>query len=224
MAGSELAGGSNGPALAELPLLNVLAPDVRELVVASFVPVRYEFGETVFAAGDPADGFYVLASGIARVFVVGDDGQEVSLNLLRDGDSFGEGGLLENSARTATVRAASDLECAAARRLDLPALVGCTPPWPTPSHYRRERVALADFLRVHSAFSLPPAGAIVSMLQALVVVESEAGELVVREGDPAGPLYIVEEGRLRAFQRSARAATTSATCAAGTSSASCRCT
>ena len=33
-------------------------------------------------------------------------------------------------------------------------------------------------------------------------VELEPGELVVREGDPGGPLFIVEEGRLRAFQGS----------------------
>jgi len=203
MASSELAGGSNEQALAELPLLSVLAADVRELVVASFVPVRYEFGETVFAAGDQPDGFYVLASGIARVFVVGDDGEEVSLNLLRAGDSFGEGGLLESSARTATVRAASDLE---ALRLDASifhALARLHPSVADALALQPRARRLADFLRVHSAFSRLPSSAIVSMLQALVVVESEAGELVVREGDPAGPLFIVEEGRLRAFQESA---------------------
>src|ERR1700688_2332656 len=115
MASTELTGGSDRQVLAELPLLGLLTPDVRELVVASFGPVRYEFGETIVAAGDPPDAFYVLRSGVARVLVVGDDGEEVSLNVLRAGDSFGEGGLLEGSPRTATVRAAGDVE---ALRLD----------------------------------------------------------------------------------------------------------
>ena len=203
MTSSELPGGPNEHALAELPLLNVLAPDVRELVVASLVPIRYEFGETVFASGDPPDGFYVLVSGIARVFVLGDDGQEVSLNLLHAGDSFGEAGLLDGSSRTATVRAASDLE---ALRLDasiFQALARLHPSVAEAFALQPRARRLADFLRVHSAFSRLPSAAIVSMLQALVVVEPEAGDLVVREGDPPGPLYIVEEGRLRAFQESA---------------------
>jgi len=203
MASSELTGGPTERALAELPLLSVLAPDIRELVVASFVPVRYEFGETVFAAEDLPDGFYVLVAGIARVFVLGDDGQEVSLNLLRAGDSFGEAGLLDGSSRTATVRAASDLE---ALRLDasiFQALARLHPSVAEAFALQPRARKLADFLRVHSAFSRLPSGAIVAMLQALVVVEPAAGELVVREGDPAGPLYIVEEGRLRAFQDSA---------------------
>ncbi len=102
-------------ALDELPLLTALAPEARELVVASFVRARYEFGETLVAAGDAPDGFYVVCSGMARVLVAGRDGEEVSLNLLRAGDSFGEVGLLDGSPRTATVRAASDVE---ALRLD----------------------------------------------------------------------------------------------------------
>ena len=40
----------------------------------------------------------------------GDDGQEVSLQLLHAGDSFGESGLLDGAPRTATVRAAAEVE------------------------------------------------------------------------------------------------------------------
>ena len=94
----------------DIPLLGGLAPDVRELVDASFVPVHYLFGETIFAAGDPADAFYVLGSGLARVVALADDGEEVSLALLRPGDTFGEAGLIDGSPRTATVRAAGDVD------------------------------------------------------------------------------------------------------------------
>ncbi len=202
MASTELTSGSNEQALKELPLLSVLAPDVRELVVASFVPVRYEFGETLVAAGDPPDGFYVLCSGIARVLVAGEDGDEVSLNLLREGDSFGEAGLLDGSPRSATVRAASDVQ---ALRLDasmFQALMRLNPSLGEAFALQPQARRLADFLRVHSAFSRLPGSAILPMLQALEVVEVEPGEFVVREGDPAGPLFIVQDGRLRASQGS----------------------
>ena len=40
-----------------------LPEELRTLVVESFVPLRFAFGETIFAAGDAPDGFYVLTSG-----------------------------------------------------------------------------------------------------------------------------------------------------------------
>jgi ABC-type bacteriocin/lantibiotic exporter with double-glycine peptidase domain/CRP-like cAMP-binding protein len=186
--------------VAELPLLGVLAPEVRALVVASFEPVRYEFGETIVAAGDPADGFYVLRSGVARALAVGDDGQEVSLHVLQPGDSFGESGLLNGAPRTATVRAAADVE---GLRLDASIFKALTRLHPSVEQafaLQARARRLAGFLRVHSAFSRLPEAAIVPMLRGLETVELDGGELAVREGDPAGPLFIVEHGRLHAFK------------------------
>jgi ABC-type bacteriocin/lantibiotic exporter with double-glycine peptidase domain/CRP-like cAMP-binding protein len=201
MASIELTGSAR-PALAELPLLGVLPPDVREVVAASFVAARYEFGETIVADGDPAEGFYVLRSGVARVLATGDDGQEVSLQLLHAGDSFGETGLLDGAPRTATVRAAADVE---ALRLDASIFRALTRLHPAVGEafaLQARARKLEGFLRVNSAFSRLPASAIVPMLQALETVELEPGELPVREGDPAGPLFIVEDGRLHAFKGS----------------------
>jgi len=188
--------------LAELALLGVLAPDVRELVAASFVRVHYPFGETIFAAGDPADAFYVLDTGLARVIALDDQGEEVSLNLLRPGDSFGEAGLLDGSRRTATVRATADVE---ALRLDASifhALAQLHPSVIDAFALQLRARRLADFLRVHSAFSRLPGAALMAMLQALAPVELEAGELAVREGDPPEALFIVEQGRLHAYRGS----------------------
>ncbi|HEY6526232.1 MAG TPA: peptidase domain-containing ABC transporter [Solirubrobacteraceae bacterium] len=200
MASTDLTSDSNERALEQLPLLSVLVPEVRQLVAASFVPVRYEFGETIVAAGDPPDGFYVLGSGMARVLVAGDDGEEVSLNLLREGDSFGEAGLLDGSPRSATVRASSDV---VALRLDasvFKALARLHPSVGEAFALQPQARRLADFLRAHSAFSRLPQSAILPMLQALEDVEVEPGEVVVREGDPPGSLFIVQAGRLHAFQ------------------------
>jgi ABC-type bacteriocin/lantibiotic exporter with double-glycine peptidase domain/CRP-like cAMP-binding protein len=186
--------------LGELSLLSVLPPEVRDLVAASFSPVHYEFGETIFATGDASDGFYLLCSGLARVLVVGETGEEVSLNVLAPGDSFGEAGLLDGAARTATVRAAGDVE---ALRLDasiFQALVRLHPSVGEAFELQLRARRLANFLRVNSAFSRLPQSAIVPMLQALETVDVEAGEFVLREGEAAGPLFIVEDGRLRAFK------------------------
>ncbi|HEY2006100.1 MAG TPA: peptidase domain-containing ABC transporter [Solirubrobacteraceae bacterium] len=200
MSSTELTSAADREAIEQLPLLKVLTPEIRELVVAAFVPVGYEFGETIVAEGDPADGFYVVCSGLARVLVSGDNGEEVSLNLLRPGDSFGEAGLLDDAVRSATVRAASDLRAARLEASLFKALARLHPSVAEAFALQPQVRRLADFLRVHSAFSRLPESAILPMLRALEVVKADAGEVVLREGDPAGPLFIVQDGRLRAFQ------------------------
>src|SRR6202040_4244929 len=96
--------------LDNLPLLELLPPDARQLVVDSFVPVAFPFGSVIVTEGEEADAFYVLATGRARVVKKGEHGQEVSLAAMRPGDSFGEIGLLQQTTRSATVRASADVE------------------------------------------------------------------------------------------------------------------
>ncbi len=102
-------------ALEALPALSLLVDDVRQLVAASFEPVAYPFGAVIVREGEPADAFYILTSGTARVVKHGDGGGDVPLNVLHGGDSFGEAGLLEGGTRTVTVRASGPVE---ALRLD----------------------------------------------------------------------------------------------------------
>src|SRR5687768_6692448 len=101
---------------ADAGLLRHLSGDVRQLVEESFVTVTYEFGDVIVRQGDDADALFVLTAGEARVVAVGSGGQEVVLDVLRAGDSFGEVGLLdERAVRSASVRARSEVH---ALRLD----------------------------------------------------------------------------------------------------------
>src|SRR5579872_6224601 len=102
-------------ALEPLAALSLLSSDARELVTASFEPVAYSLGDVIVREGEHADAFYLLVSGSARVVKQGTSGDEVALNVLHAGDSFGEMALLEDTTRTATVRASGRLE---ALRLD----------------------------------------------------------------------------------------------------------
>ena len=106
--------------LAGLPLLAGLPAGVRELVERSFTTVELGFGEVLFRKGESPDAYYVVAAGSARVLGEGGDGEEVSLNVLRAGDAFGETALLEGTPRTATIRASSPLRLLAARPRRIP--------------------------------------------------------------------------------------------------------
>jgi CRP-like cAMP-binding protein len=101
--------------LYNLPILRFLPPEVKKLVVDSFVPVSFVFGQPIVREGEAADAFCVLVAGQARVVKQGAHGEEMALTSLRPGDNFGEMALLEDTNRTATVLASSEV---AAFRLD----------------------------------------------------------------------------------------------------------
>jgi HlyB family type I secretion system ABC transporter len=186
-----------GEVFASVPALALLSDDVRRLVTASFEPAAFSFGDAIVREGEPADAFFVLTSGTARVVKQGENGDEVALNVLHAGDSFGEMALLEQGTRGATVRASGPV---AALRLDGAVFSALTRSYP---EVRAVFEAVANqrslwqFLRVQSSFADLPAEALAALAAGLERVEAPAGTEIVRAGDPPGPLYIVEEGRAR---------------------------
>src|SRR4051794_34252369 len=101
--------------LPEIPIFALMPPEVRTLVVASLEPVSYSFGEVVVREGEPADAFYVIVFGTARAVKRTDNGDDVPLDTLGPGDSFGFVELIEETPRAAAVRASGPLQ---ALRLD----------------------------------------------------------------------------------------------------------
>jgi HlyB family type I secretion system ABC transporter len=182
-----------------LPLLSFLPPDVRDLVAARFEPQSFQFGDIIVREGEPAGAFYVLVSGRARVVKQGLDNQEVSLNVLRAGDSFGEMALLEHTTRTATVRASGDVQVLRLDRSAFEALVADHPAIRASLDLRVRHRSLHNLIRLYSAFTRLPLPALQILLAELRPVSLASGELVIRQGDEPGPMYVVEEGRLRVF-------------------------
>jgi ATP-binding cassette subfamily B protein len=184
--------------LREQPLVNGLPPAVRELVVESFARASFGLGEDIVRQGDRPDGFYVLIAGQARA-IREESGAEIPLGVLGPGESFGESGLLEGTPRQATVRAAGPVTVL---RLE-PALFGAI--------VRRhpevgERLAaqgrarsLEPLLRSHPVFASLPHAVLVKLVAELTDGTLPAGSTVFAEGDPAGALFFVVEGRLRVW-------------------------
>ena len=188
-------------ALGQIAALSLLSEDVRRLIASSFEPVAYGLGDVIVREGDPADAFYLLVDGSARVVKRGTNGDEVALNVLHGGDTFGEMALLEDTTRLATIRASGRVE---ALRLDSAVFSALTRSHP---EVRSAFVVLANeralwnFLRVHSSFSRLPDKALALLCSDLERVEFAAGEVVIDEGDPPGAMYVIEEGRARVFRR-----------------------
>jgi ABC-type bacteriocin/lantibiotic exporter with double-glycine peptidase domain len=191
-----------GRAVADHPFLAQMPAALRSSMTQLFEFATYGFGEELVREGEPADAFYLLVSGTVRVLArgAGDEG-EVTLNRLTAGDTFGERGLLEGSPRSATVRASRPVQALRVRREQFEALVAQHPALQQDLERHIARQRSRDVLRLSSPLGDLPADALESLIEALEPVSVARGEVVVREGEPSNAMYIVREGRLRAFRQ-----------------------
>jgi signal-transduction protein with cAMP-binding, CBS, and nucleotidyltransferase domain len=177
-----------GELVVELPAFTLLPDEVRALVAESFEPVSYPFGAAIVREGDEADAFYVLAAGSARVVKQGEHGDEVPLNVLRRGDSFGEMALLADTVRLATVRASSPVQALRLGRSVFTALTRSHPQVREAFQALATTRSLWNFFRINSGFSQLSSETLAVLVSGIERFEVPAGELLVREGDPPGPI------------------------------------
>lgn len=88
-----------------VPMFTPLSLTVIEQIAADLERVAVAVGSDVVRQGEPGDGYFVIDDG--RVEVIHDG---VTIGTLGPGDGFGEIALLRDVARTATVRATTDLD------------------------------------------------------------------------------------------------------------------
>jgi HlyB family type I secretion system ABC transporter len=186
--------------LDDLPFLRFLPEATRAAVIHGFVPASFAFGGVLALEGDPTDALYVIVSGRARVIKRGDGGDEIPLNILRPGDSFGEIELVDGTPRPHTVRASGDVLALRLDRVIFQDLIAANPDIRTYLELQLKHRTLQGYFRSFPAFArLPPEAVMGVVLADLEPQVVEAGTVIYREGDSAGPLHLIEEGRVRVF-------------------------
>jgi subfamily B ATP-binding cassette protein HlyB/CyaB len=70
---------------------------------------HYDFGDSVYNAGDPGDGLYVIRSGAVRIFTE-EHGKEISMGLRKEGEVFAELAVLRDYPHESSVRSSSKTE------------------------------------------------------------------------------------------------------------------
>ena len=92
--------------LKRVPIFSDLDGKELERIASSMKQRTFNAGDTVTAEGKTGVGFFVIEDGEATVTVGGDQRRR-----LGPGDYFGEVALLNESARTATITADTELRC-----------------------------------------------------------------------------------------------------------------
>src|SRR5205823_6399786 len=160
---------------------------------------HYDFGDIIVKQDEPADSFYVVTKGRARALKTKTDGEEIPLWILKPGDSFGEAALAEGGTRKATVRCSTAVDVLRIDRNDFQQLVSREPDLKQYIETTGRNRALQSFLYQFSNFGRLPTPVLRSMIEKLKPVSIDKGGLIIREGEDAGPLYIINKGQARAF-------------------------
>lgn len=97
----------SGVRLAKLSFFAGVESGPLEEIASHFTSETYKEGDDVVREGEEGDKFYIIARGRFEVLKQKDDGANIRVAVLQDGDHFGEIALLRDIPRTATVRAAA---------------------------------------------------------------------------------------------------------------------
>jgi CRP-like cAMP-binding protein len=68
----------------------------------------YPKNSVILFEDDPGDALYIVLRGQVKVVLIGEDGREVILSILKDGDFFGEMSLIDDQPRSAHVIAMAE--------------------------------------------------------------------------------------------------------------------
>ena len=91
---------------------NQLIPDLENFL-ANCHRRKYPAKSTLIYAGDDSDALYYIIKGTVMVVIEDDDGREMIMAYLNEGDFFGEMGLFDEEAgRSAWIRAKTECEVA----------------------------------------------------------------------------------------------------------------
>jgi CRP-like cAMP-binding protein len=111
----------NHPLFRELP-----APVIERL--GSYMKRRaVSRGSTIFSKGDPGTGLMGVLVGSVKISVASADGRDVVLNIIHQGQIFGEIALLDGHPRTADATAMTDCELIVIERRDFVAFLRTQP-------------------------------------------------------------------------------------------------
>ena len=104
--------------LRNVPLFAALPEGQLTLLTRVVGRKSYPRNSTIINAGDPTDALYIVISGRLKVMMSDDEGREVILAILGQGEFFGEMGLIDEAPRAATVIAIEPCELLTINKLD----------------------------------------------------------------------------------------------------------
>ncbi len=110
-----------------VPLFARLDGDLLAALAQRLSVERYPAGDVIINEGEAGDRLYIIHRGQVEVLASDTSGHQRPLNVLREGDHFGEIALLYDVPRTATIRALTPVQLYSLNREDFDSLLASVP-------------------------------------------------------------------------------------------------
>jgi len=174
---------------------SIMARETQFQLVSKAEKRRYHPGAVIIKQDEEADSFYLITSGTVEIIRERANRQPQTIAILKSGDHFGEIGLIEGIKRTATV-SASDTAPVDVLVMDRATFSDFV----TASELTEEEIALVVKQRMQSlelSKALPTLNPdeLAHVSPQFKPLTFAAGEIVIRQGDPAEWFYILVRGR-----------------------------
>ena len=173
------------------------APEQIEEIKSAFSPIKYAQDEFVFKEGEDSDTFYIIKSGQAFVSKQVAEGNEVPLGILKEGQCFGEIGLLEEMDRTASVKALGELELFQLKKEGFGDLLERSDAF----SILLKKISRNRLLKQTSIFKQLSDLGLLAVQELMFEKDFEANEVVFEENDPPDALYIIAKGSAQITRR-----------------------
>ena len=105
--------------LLSIPLFSELNRKDISLLINIIHNRSYLPGEYIFYQGDPGIGLYILMEGEVTISRESDEGDKITLAVIKKGDFFGELALIDNDKRSASAIASTDVKLSVIFKSDL---------------------------------------------------------------------------------------------------------
>jgi carbon-monoxide dehydrogenase iron sulfur subunit len=177
--------------------LSQLGAKELEEIGHTFTQQRYVPNQVVFGEGEAANMFYFIKSGQVLVSKKNRDGDDEPLGILKEGQFFGEIGLLEETERTATVAALVDLEVLQLDAERFRHLLNSNPAF----FSLVSEVSKNRLLRQVSIFKELDEQSLMDVQNFLTEKTCPEKTAIFNENDPPDALYIIVKGGVRVSKR-----------------------
>lgn len=174
-----------------------IAEDELQGISKAFISRKYPMDTIIFNEGDPSDSFHFIQSGRALITRKSTNGSEEFLNILKEGQCFGEIGIIQNINRTATVKALGEVELL---EIDNPTFRELSEN--NPSFMKLvKRIGIQRLLRHISLFKDLDEDSLKSVQDIIVEASFHPGKIIFEEGDMPDALYIILTGEVKIYKK-----------------------
>ncbi len=104
--------------LRQIPIFEELSDDQLDNIVKLIIHRNYRKNNLILLEEDFGDTLFIIKEGSVKITRINEEGKEVILSILRDGEFFGEMSLFDGESRSANVIAMEDSEVMIIKRSD----------------------------------------------------------------------------------------------------------